>query len=91
MVFAGASWQRCRTHFMTNVLSRVPKRAQPAVATMVRTIDQQPSPEEVDAQHRRAVGADLRRPFDYAQGRLRGEPRRVAALAAAGGRPRRTV
>jgi len=34
--FAGASWQRCRTHFMTNLLSRVPKRAQPAVATMVQ-------------------------------------------------------
>ena len=22
-VFAGASWQRCRTYFMTNLLSRV--------------------------------------------------------------------
>ena len=43
-VFAGASWQRCRTHFMTNLLSRVPRRAQPWVATMVRTIYQQPSP-----------------------------------------------
>ena len=36
-VFAGASWQRCRTHFMANLLTRVPKRAQPGVATMVRT------------------------------------------------------
>ena len=25
-VFAGASWQRCRTHFMANLLTRVPKR-----------------------------------------------------------------
>ena len=33
-VFAGASWQRCRTHFMANLLTRVPKRAQPGVATM---------------------------------------------------------
>ncbi len=41
----GVSWQRCRTHFMTNLLSRVPRRAQPWVATMVRTISQQPSPE----------------------------------------------
>ena len=55
-VFAGASWQRCRTHFMTNLLSRVPRRAQPWVATMVRTIYQQPSPEEVHAQHARMVG-----------------------------------
>ena len=35
-VFAGASWQRCRTHFMANRLTRVPKRAQPGVATMAR-------------------------------------------------------
>ena len=55
-MFAGASWQRCRTHFMTNLLSRVPRRAQPWVATMVRTIYQQPSPEEVHAQHARMVG-----------------------------------
>ena len=32
-VFAGASWQRCRTHFMTNLLTRVPRSAQPWVAT----------------------------------------------------------
>ena len=37
-VFAGASWQRCRTHFMTNLLTKVPRSAQPWVATMVRTI-----------------------------------------------------
>ena len=49
-VFGGASWQRCRTHFMTNLLTRVPRRAQPLVATMVRTIYQQPSPDEVHAQ-----------------------------------------
>ena len=24
-VFGGASWQRCRTHFMTNLLTRVPR------------------------------------------------------------------
>ena len=34
-VFVGASWQRCRTHFMTNLLTRVPKRTQPWVATML--------------------------------------------------------
>ena len=48
-VFAGASWQRCRTHCMTNLLSKVPRRAQPWVATIVRTIYQQPSPQEVHA------------------------------------------
>ena len=55
-VFADASWQRCRSHFMTTLLSRVPRRAQPWVATMVRTIYQQPSPEDVHAQHARRVG-----------------------------------
>ena len=44
-VFGGASWQRCRTHFMTNLLTRVPRRAQPWVANMVRTICQQPFPQ----------------------------------------------
>ena len=54
-VFGGASWHRCRTHFMPNLLSKVPKRAQPWVATMIRTIYQQPSPEEVHAQGHRVV------------------------------------
>jgi putative transposase len=54
-VFAGASWQRCRTHFMANLLARVPKSAQPLVATTLRTIYQQPSAEEVHAQHARVV------------------------------------
>ena len=54
-VFAGASWQRCRTHFMANLLTRVPKRAQPGVATMVRTIYQQLSPAEVHSQLDRVV------------------------------------
>jgi transposase-like protein len=37
-----ASWQRCRVHFMRNVLSVVPKQAQDAVAAIVRTIFAQP-------------------------------------------------
>ena len=30
--FYRASWQRCRTHFMTNLLTQVPRSAQPWVA-----------------------------------------------------------
>ena len=41
---------------MTNLLSKVPRRAQPWVATMVRTIYQQPSAEDVHGQHARMVG-----------------------------------
>ena len=54
-VFSGASWQRCRTHFMTNLLTRVPKRAQPWVATMVRSIYQQSSAAKVHSQHEKVV------------------------------------
>src|SRR5437870_4510809 len=51
----GASWQRCRTHFMRNLLTRVPKSAQSFVATMVRTIFAQPDAATVHEQHRRIV------------------------------------
>jgi putative transposase len=54
-VLPGASWQRCRTHFMRNLLTRVPKSAQPLVATLVRSIFAQPSKDEVEAQHARVL------------------------------------
>jgi transposase-like protein len=51
----GAAWQRCRTHFMRNLLTRVPKSAQSFVATMVRTIFAQPDAATVHEQHGRIV------------------------------------
>ncbi len=51
----GASWQRCRTHYLRNLLTKVPKSSETMVATMVRTIFAQPDPESVWAQHRRVV------------------------------------
>lgn len=64
-VLPGASWQRCRTHFMRNLLTRVPKSAHGVVATMVRSVFEQPSAEEVLAQHERIV-AQLRPRFQAA-------------------------
>ena len=40
---------------MRNLLTRVPKSAQPFVATLVRSIFAQPSREEMEAQHARVV------------------------------------
>jgi transposase-like protein len=51
----GSAWQRCRTHAMRNLLTRVPKSAQSFVATMVRTIFAQPDAATVHEQHRRIV------------------------------------
>jgi transposase-like protein len=53
----GASWQRCRTHYLRNLLNRVPKSAQPHVATQVRTIFDQADTEAVNAQYDRVVEA----------------------------------
>ena len=51
----GAAWQRCRTHYLRNLLTQVPKSAQSLVATLVRSIFAQPSPDEVHAQLKRVV------------------------------------
>ncbi|HSL66870.1 MAG TPA: IS256 family transposase [Actinomycetota bacterium] len=51
----GASWQRCRTHFLRNLLAKVPKSAGPFVATLVRSIFAQPDRDAVLAQSDRVV------------------------------------
>jgi transposase-like protein len=53
----GAAWQRCRTHYHRNLLTRVPKSAQPRVSTLVRTIFEQPGAASVRAQHAQVVTA----------------------------------
>lgn len=49
-VLQGASWQRCRVHFMRNVLAKVPKGHAEMVAATIRTIFAQPGQAEVRTQ-----------------------------------------
>jgi len=64
-VLPGAAWQRCRVHFIRNLLSRVPKSAQDPVASLVRSIFAQPDQEAAWAQHARVV-AQLEERFSNA-------------------------
>lgn len=59
-VFVGASWQRCRVHFLRNVLGGVPKSAQAMVAATVRTIFTHPDRQAAQTQlrHVRALLTD---------------------------------
>ena len=49
-VFIGSAWQRCRVHFMRNVLSRVPRASSEMVAAAVRTVFAQPDAAHVRSQ-----------------------------------------
>ena len=49
-VLIGSSWQRCRVHFMRNVLAVVPKGNAEMVAAAIRTIFAQPDPVSVHEQ-----------------------------------------
>jgi transposase-like protein len=63
-VFPGSSWQRCRVHFMRNVLVKVPKNHQQMVAAMIRTVFAQPDPTHVERQVKE-VAATLHRQFPF--------------------------
>jgi transposase-like protein len=52
-VLVGASWQRCRVHFMRNALSLVPKAAQQMVGATIRTVFAQPDAQSAHQQWRR--------------------------------------
>ncbi len=53
--FLGASWQRCRVHFTRNAQDLVPRSARGMVATVIRTIFEQPDEAAAREQLRRAV------------------------------------
>ena len=53
--FVGAAWQRCRVHFMRNVLAKVNRANGEMVAAAIRTIFAQPTAEDVSAQFDRII------------------------------------
>jgi len=56
-VLAGSSWQRCRVHFMRNVLANIPKGSKAVVAAAIRTIFAQPDREAAGQQVSEVVNA----------------------------------
>lgn len=54
-VLQGASWQRCRVHFMRDALGLVPKSAQQMVAATIRTVYAQPDAGAAREQWRRVA------------------------------------
>ena len=56
-VFTGATWQRCRVHFMRNVLAHIPKGSKSVVAAALRTIFAQPDRDAAGAQLAEVVKA----------------------------------
>src|SRR4029079_14677721 len=64
-VLTGTTWQRCRVHFMRNLLATVPHAAREAIAAIVRTIFAQPDHASALAQLRK-VAEGLRARFPRA-------------------------
>lgn len=53
----GASWQRCRTHYATNLMAVTPKTSWPWVRTLLHSVYDQPDSESVHAQYDRIIEA----------------------------------
>jgi len=80
-VFLGAAWQRCRVHFLRNVLARIPKGRAEMVLALIRTIWAQPDPAAVREQLD-AVADKLAPGFPVVAAMLREAREDVTAFAA---------
>jgi putative transposase len=80
-VMLGASWQRCRVHFMRNVLARVPKGSTEMVAAAIRTVFAQPDAAAV-ADQLDSIATKLGRQFPAVEAMLREAAPDVCAFAA---------
>ena len=80
-VFVGSAWQRCRVHFMRNVLARVPRGSAEMVAAAVRTIFAQPDAAAV-AEQLDTIADKLGRQFPAVASMLRDAAPDILAFAA---------
>ena len=72
-VLTGATWQRCRVHFMRNVLAHIPKKDKSMVAAALRTIFAQPDQEAARQQLTEVARAMAERWPKAAEALLAGE------------------
>jgi transposase-like protein len=79
-VLLGAAWQRCRVHFLRNVLAAVPKGSAEMVAATIRTIFAQPAPAQVGEQLDLIAGM-LGRQFPKVEAMLRDAAEDITAFA----------
>jgi putative transposase len=80
-VMIGAAWQRCRVHFLRNVLAKVPKASSEMVAAAIRTVFAQPDAGAV-ADQLDSIAAKLGRQFPAVETMLRDAAIDVCAFAA---------
>jgi transposase-like protein len=80
-VMLGAAWQRCRVHFLRNVLAKVPRGSAEMVAAAVRTIFAQPDAAAV-ADQLEGIATKLGRQFPAVEAMLRDAAVDICAFAA---------
>lgn len=80
-VLLGAAWQRCRVHFLRNVLARIPRGSAQMVLAAIRTIWAQPDPAAV-ADQLDEVAAKLEPRFPAVAAMLTDAKADVTAFAA---------
>ena len=80
-VMLGAAWQRCRVHFLRNVLAKVPRGSAEMVAAAVRTIFAQPDAAAV-AEQLDSIASKLGRQFPAVEAMLRDAQTDICAFAA---------
>jgi len=79
-VLIGSAWQRCRVHFLRNLLAQVPKGSAEMVAAAIRTIFAQPDAEHVREQLDTIAGM-LGRQFPKVETMLREAAGDITAFA----------